>query len=223
MINLRISKRLKTIASFIDKDDKTIYDVGCDHALLDIYLANKYKSISFYAMDISPKCIEKANENIKKYDFKDRIKTIVNDGLKSIDISNGSTLIISGMGAHTIINILNDCDIKKLKKIIVQSNNDLELLRRRIVNMGFLIKKEVTVFDKKHYVIMLFVPGEKDYSATEYAYGPELLKNINANRTYFQFLYDKYNQIYKNIPFLKVYGKLKLFFVKNKIKKLLKK
>ena len=220
---MHISKRLKTIASFIDKDDKTIYDVGCDHALLDIYLANKYKNISFYAMDISPKCIEKANENIKKYDFTDRIKTIINDGLKNIELSNGSTLIISGMGAHTIINILNNCDIKKFKKIIVQSNNDLELLRRQIVSIGFLIKNEVTVFDKKHYVIILFTPGKGDYSVAEYVYGPELLKNINANRTYFQFLYDKYNQIYKNIPFLKVYSKLKLFFAKNKIKKLLKK
>ena len=34
---MRISKRLKAITEFIDKDDKVV-DIGCDHALLDIYL-----------------------------------------------------------------------------------------------------------------------------------------------------------------------------------------
>ena len=37
MINVKLSKRLKAIADLVDKDSKII-DVGCDHALLDIYL-----------------------------------------------------------------------------------------------------------------------------------------------------------------------------------------
>ena len=32
-----ISKRLKSIVSFVDKDDSVV-DVGCDHGLLSIYL-----------------------------------------------------------------------------------------------------------------------------------------------------------------------------------------
>ena len=40
---MRISKRLKTISEFIDKEDKII-DIGCDHALLDIYIKENIKS-----------------------------------------------------------------------------------------------------------------------------------------------------------------------------------
>ena len=40
-----ISNRLMRIASYVDKKDKLI-DIGCDHALLDIYLV-KNKVLSF--------------------------------------------------------------------------------------------------------------------------------------------------------------------------------
>ena len=220
---MRISKRLIAISDFVDSNDKTIYDVGCDHALLDIYLASKYKNTFFYATDISRKCIEKANENIKKYNLEKRIKTDVNDGLQNINLNKNSTLIISGMGAHTIINILENCDITKIKKIIVQSNNDLEYIRRKITNMKFLIENEVTVFDKKHYVIISFIPGCRKYNSTELIYGPLLLKNIKENKSYFQYLYDKYNEIFHNIPFTKIKQRITVFQKVKKIKKLLQK
>ena len=38
---IKLSNRLEAISSFIDKKDISL-DVGCDHALLDIYLSNKY-------------------------------------------------------------------------------------------------------------------------------------------------------------------------------------
>ena len=41
---IKLSKRLDTIAAFINKDDDVL-DIGCDHALLDIYLSNKYSKI----------------------------------------------------------------------------------------------------------------------------------------------------------------------------------
>lgn len=218
-----ISKRLIAISEFVNSDDKMIYDVGCDHALLDVYLANKYKKSSFYAFDISRKCIEKANENIIKYGLEKRIKTSVNDGLKKIKVNKNSTLIISGMGGHTIISILENCDITKFKKIIIQSNNDLEYIRRKITSMSFFIENEVAVFDKKHYVIISFIPGYKNYNSKEFAFGPELLKNIDKNKEYFEYLHDKYNVILNNIPFVKIGKKIAIFLKIKQIKKLLRK
>lgn len=220
---MHISKRLIAISDFVDSKDKTIYDVGCDHALLDIYLADKYRNTSFYAIDVSEKCIEKANQNIIKQGLESRIKTNVNDGLKNIKLKKNSTLIISGMGAHTIIKILENCDITKFKKIIIQSNNDLEYVRKRITNMNFFIENEISVFDKKYYVIISFVPGLKKYNSIEFFYGPRLLNNIEENRDYFQYLYDKYNSILKNIPFIKISKKIIIFLKVQKIKKLLQK
>ena len=39
MINM-ISNRLQSLVKYINKEDKII-DIGCDHALLDIYLSKK--------------------------------------------------------------------------------------------------------------------------------------------------------------------------------------
>ena len=41
---MKISKRLKAISDFIT-DNSNVIDVGCDHALLDIYLFNNKKNI----------------------------------------------------------------------------------------------------------------------------------------------------------------------------------
>ena len=48
---MQIRKRLKAIASLVEKGSKVI-DVGCDHALLDIYLT-LYNSNECIASDIN--------------------------------------------------------------------------------------------------------------------------------------------------------------------------
>ena len=40
----KLSKRLQVVANLI-QDNKKIIDIGCDHGLLSIYLAEKYKNI----------------------------------------------------------------------------------------------------------------------------------------------------------------------------------
>ena len=38
----KLSKRLEVVASYIEDNSKLV-DIGCDHGLLSIYLAKKYK------------------------------------------------------------------------------------------------------------------------------------------------------------------------------------
>lgn len=223
MINLKISKRLKTIASYIDSNDKYIYDVGCDHALLDIFLAEKYKNTKFSAIDISEKCIENAKITINNYGYKDRINTYVNNGLYNIKLMKNSTLVISGMGTHTIIEILKNCDVSKFRKIIIQSNNDLELLRRYIVGLGFIINRECSILDKKFYVIIEFLHGNVCYSDKEYIYGPKLIAEKDKNLNYFNYLLVKSKEIYKKIPLFDLKKKISFFVYLKELKRLLKK
>ena len=61
---MKISKRLQTIADMISEGEKVI-DVGCDHALLDIYLSN-YKNCLCVAADINSNALEQAKYNIKR-------------------------------------------------------------------------------------------------------------------------------------------------------------
>ena len=63
---IKISKRLSSIAKYV-KDDSSIVDIGCDHALLDIFLAINNKNIEITASDINPEALKNAKKNIQKY------------------------------------------------------------------------------------------------------------------------------------------------------------
>ena len=48
---MKINNRLKNVANFVLKDSNVI-DVGCDHALLCIYLASNYPNMRLIASDV---------------------------------------------------------------------------------------------------------------------------------------------------------------------------
>ena len=64
-MNIKLNKRLETVASFVD-DNSNVIDVGCDHALLTIYLVQTKKNIKALASDINEGPLEGAKKNISK-------------------------------------------------------------------------------------------------------------------------------------------------------------
>ena len=63
---MTISKRLRAISDFIS-DNSFILDIGCDHALLDIYCALNKKNVKAIASDINEGPLAMAKENVQKY------------------------------------------------------------------------------------------------------------------------------------------------------------
>ena len=97
------------------------------------------------------------------YDLEDKIKITVSDGLKNIDIPLNNTIVICGMGTNTILNIIKNSDLKKIDNLIIQSNNDLYLLRKTLVRLGFYIKQEINLEDKKkYYTIIKLKKGKRN-------------------------------------------------------------
>ena len=218
MINL--SKRLKEIANFIP-DNTNLVDIGCDHALLDIYLQLNNKNMKIIASDINENALNGAKKNIKKYNLEDKIETRLSNGLDNINKDEIDTIVISGMGAHTIIGILR-CNIPKLKNvdnIIVQSNNHIDFLRKRILELNYYIDSEKLVKDNGIiYTIISFKKGKKHYSKKEIFFGPYLLKeNSNLFKEKNKQDLEKLNHLYTVIPKnhylyrLKVKRKIKLY------------
>ena len=112
---IKISKRLETISNYVN-DNSNIVDIGCDHGLLDIYLIQNKTNINIIASEINENALNNAKNNIKKYKLNNKIKTILSDGLDNINTNNIDTIIVAGMGAHTIVGILHK-NIKKIKNI----------------------------------------------------------------------------------------------------------
>lgn len=143
---MKLSKRLKAISDLINPNSKVI-DVGSDHAFLDIYL-NKCKNCQCLAIDKSKYCTETAINNAIK--FEADIKTITNDGLNGIPLSD-ELIVISGMGTRNIIKILN-FDITN--DLILSSHTNVDDLKAFLNEKGYYIYKELIIEDGKTYNII---------------------------------------------------------------------
>jgi len=176
---IKLSKRLEAISSLIPNNSKVI-DIGCDHGLLDIYLYQKKISNKVIASDINENALNNAKENIKKNKLEDFIETRLGNGLDTLKENDDiDTIIISGMGAHTVIGIIknNLNKLKNINTIVVQSNTKIEFLRKEITKLDYLIEDELLIEDnKKIYTIIKFIRGKKKYSKKELFFGPILLK-----------------------------------------------
>ena len=203
-----MNKKLLTIASFISQEDKDL-DMACDHAYLAIYLKKNNLCTKVIASDISADALNSARNNIKKAQVP--IKTYLSDGFTDIDDFDINTVIISGVGTQTIINILKNYP-SNITKFIISSNNNLDILRIYMQNLGFYNQKEEVIEEKgKYYSIIKFIKEPKKDSKLILKYG----KSNNLN--YYQYLINKNQEILKNIPKTKLIPRLK---IKKEIKNL---
>ena len=186
---MKLSERLKAITNFVE-DNSNIIDIGCDHALLDIFLYENFNNINIIASDIHVGAVKQAKKNIEKYDLDGKIDLRLGDGLDVIEQGEVDTIIISGMGFYTISEILTNPEkIEGIDKIIIQSNTDIVKLRKFVIKLGFKISNELLVKDKDIiYTVIKFVRGREKYSYDEIYFGPRILENKD------ELFYEYYNK-----------------------------
>ena len=207
-----ISKRLESIASLIPENSHVI-DVGCDHALLDIYLADR-KNCTCDALDISASALKGAKNNIHKFKQDKKIKLTKTDGLKDIIVNNDDYIVISGMGTSTIKHILQTNKLSN--NLIISTHNEYDVMRAYVVKLGYKILDEMFIIDKdKPYIIIKFEKGDNNYSLDDIMYGPIL----RYNKEYINYLKNNLKKIKRKIPFYKFRVR---FVINKKIKKLSK-
>ena len=180
--------RLKCISSYISDNEKVL-DVGCDQALLSKLLARR--GVYSIASDIKANIIINAKRNLtdleKKY-----ITFTLSDGVPE-GVNQTITLVLSGMGTYTILDILKNSKVF-FNKIII-SNNNHDILRSEMIKLGYYIKEEEIIKDKnKYYNLIVFDRIKREYSKEELLVGYNhknkvLLKEKN------EYLINKYNKI----------------------------
>ena len=179
--------RIEAIYSFIDIKDRVV-DVGCDQAKLGVLLSKRGQSS--IASDISPKVIQKAKNNInnKLIDFR------ISDGLNGIKEGEVDTLVLSGMGSHTIIEIIFKTKLK-FNKIITISNNYHDILRSKMLELGYIVDTEqIVIENNKYYNLIVFKQGKKQYTESELLLGLNH-KDISLYKEYLEYCLKKYIKI----------------------------
>lgn len=192
---MKLSKRLKIIVDLIDEFD-FVADIGCDHAYLSIYLCESKKCQKIIATEVADGPYNIAKENIFKYNLTNKIKLYLTDGLQNIK-ENIDTIIIAGMGANTITKILNEYDsLNKIKKLVIQSNNNLDTVRFYLNQHNFYIENEYYVLEnKKEYITILATQSEHKNTEKEILIG----KYNKELKPYYYNQINKINEILKKI------------------------
>ena len=180
--------RIEALYSFIDECDKVV-DVGCDQAKLGLMLASRgQKSI---ASDRSEYVIDRARHDLGRNQY---IDLRVSDGLENIQEGEADTLVLAGMGTYTMLEILSKTNLR-FKKIITISNNYHNILREKMNDFNYKVDKELIVEDmNKFYNLIVFVPGNREYSERELLLGVNHV-DLSMYNKYIEFLKNKYSNI----------------------------
>lgn len=165
---MKISERLSTIASFINKD-AFVMDVGADHGLLEKYLIDNEIVKHIIAVENKKGPLDILKNNLIGYD----VTISYSNGIKDIT-PEVDTLVLAGMGGMLIVNILNSdsSKLKNVKHIIIDAHKDIEFVRREISKLGYYIKTEKIVYENNiYYFVINFESGNKKLTDIEYEFG----------------------------------------------------
>ena len=179
--------RIEALYSLIDINDNVV-DVGCDQAKLSLMLANRNQSS--IACDISENVINRAKKSIDS----PLIDLRVSNGLSNIKEEEADTLVLAGMGTHTILEILNNTKLR-FKKIITISNNYNDILREKMNTLNYKVDSELIIYENdKYYNLIKFIEGNRQYTKKELLLG---LNHINKQlyKEYLNYLLKKYENI----------------------------
>ncbi len=181
------SKRIIALASLITPHNKVL-DIGTDHAYLPIYLV-KEKSFNWVgASDISLKVLNGAYANLKKYNLEEKIPLYLSDGFLNIPLEY-DTAVIAGMGFNTIKNILQAA-LKLPNELIIECHNNISLLRSFMQEIGYKIIKEIAIWDKNiYYIIIKYQKGRDNLTIDEIKFGK------NYDLQYLKYLENKYTNL----------------------------
>ena len=148
-------KRLLKCAQMVSGKG-TVCDVGTDHAYLPVHLIQN--NICSYAVagDVADGPLEAASLTVEKSGLSDRISIVKSDGLKNIDPDGITDVIVAGMGAETISEIINNAPwLHDGINLILQPMTKVPFLRRWLYENGYEILREEAVTDEGHiYTVM---------------------------------------------------------------------
>ena len=178
-MNISLSPRLKVCCGLVCPGDR-VADIGCDHGYLGIYLLKNEIASYVLAGDVNEGPLQSAVNNAEKYGVSGRISFFLSDGLKNFP-HDFDTAVCAGMGADTIVSILNNAPWLKSKqyRLILQCQSKTHFLRKYLSDNGWRITEESVVRDGRFLYTVMEVIYQPGYilSPGEWYFPPALLEN----------------------------------------------
>ncbi len=153
---MKLGKRLKKLCLVVGKCE-IIVDVGTDHGKLAKAVLESGQVNFVYATDISKKCLEKAEDELRDEISNSKAKCIVSDGLLGLqEIKNCDLVVIAGMGGNEIVKILSENKRENVfNRFLLQPMQDAEVLRGFLDEAGYRILSDEIIEERgKFYSIL---------------------------------------------------------------------
>ena len=171
MKSLRLLTASKYIAGF-----RCLADCGTDHGKLPIYCVKNNLVKKAYASDNKEKPLNNAKNNILKNNLVDLVIPVLADGLTYLN-DEIDVVSILGMGGRLIVSILEEADLKNVKRLVLIANSENEILRTFLqANNWKIIFEELINENKKNYQLIVLERGNMQLSALQKEFGPLIIK-----------------------------------------------
>lgn len=144
---VKLSKRLAAIAAHIPAAAAVI-DVGTDHGLLPVYLAENGLARSIIASDINEGPLRSAKALVSQTETGERIRLFVRNGLDGFTRADADCVVIAGMGGENMADILAAAPwTRERVTLVLQPQSKPEVLRAFLAENGYAITNESLVAD----------------------------------------------------------------------------
>lgn len=181
-------QRIETLIRLVPPCSRVI-DVGADHGLVSLGLAEREDIEQILATDISAASLAKLKQALERADSltKQKITLFVTDGLQDLPWQSADTLLIAGMGGPLIMRILSEsfAFAQSAGTWVLSPQSGIPAFRRYLQCLSCRVEETIVEEEGKFYPLFLVFPREACPPQSGYAhilteqeeiYGPDLLR-----------------------------------------------
>jgi len=180
-----LSPRLRVILDMVPAD-RDVADIGCDHAYLAIALSEANPERRVFAMDVRKGPLERAQENVKKYEAEASVELRLSDGFAALRPGETGAAVLAGMGGPLMEKLLlaGEKLFAEGYTLILSPQSEPESVRGFLAEHGFVIEREAIVTEEGKFYPVILAVKDTDHPVSEepllrvhLRYGEKLLMN----------------------------------------------
>jgi tRNA (adenine22-N1)-methyltransferase len=154
---VKLPERLLRIASYVPQSS-LVADIGTDHALLPVYLAQQGICSKIIATDLRAGPLDSARSNVSLFSMWKQVDLRQGDGLEIIQPGEVKVIIIAGMGGVKINEILGRAGevLQQTDRLVLQPSAGAGQVRRWLLGNGWvLVDEDLVIDDERFYEIVV--------------------------------------------------------------------
>lgn len=158
--------RLEVVASQVSGGAR-VADVGADHGLLALRLIRSDRAVHCIVSDRDPRALSRARRRLSRVP-PGRVDLRLGDGFSVLRLEDRvDTVVLAGLGARSIIRILDDDRLERLGvlRLVLQPQSEPALLRRWLVDHRLAIVGEQVARERGRFYEV--IAAEVGAAATE--------------------------------------------------------